>query len=556
MLRRITTIIFLTSVFSLSCNLDRVEPQGPTAKFSLSNDGCMAPCDPGFTNQSSNATSYSWDFGDGNTSTADNPSHTYTNSGTYQVKLTAKDASNFEDDTVVTVTINSPAVTAAFSIQNDECEAPCQINFTNESVGGDTYSWDFGDGNSSTDENPSHIYESAGVYTVTLTANESGGGSSMVSHDVTIQSATWSVTRGNTNRADIAFSVQVNNDGIFVAGYERSVSDINQLVVYKLGPKGNTIDKVNLNNSVSCYGDKAGTIEFDNSGNLVLMSGMIGYDVLVSRISSGSLSASSPKYYNGIDPQGMTVTSNDEVVICGWNLSSTFQGGVLILDYEARLLRLGSNLDSMWMRPYFDADEGTLYGVTQLTNFQLLATGSVIQAGGGARDALAMKTGSTGFLSDSEEFGGSGSSETGKAILQDSNGDIYMAGQSSVNGADYEPFIAKLNSSLTVVDSKTSFGPLSGTNEIIYDMEKTPDGGFILAGYSWVDGLEADAFLMKLGSDFSYQWHKTYGGTFRDYGYEVAVAPDGGYILVGYTRLSEDDVDMLIIKTDANGNVN
>ena len=61
----------------------------PTASFSASNSGCIAPCAITFTNHSQNATSYLWDFGDGNTSAALNPSHSYILPGSYTVKLIA-----------------------------------------------------------------------------------------------------------------------------------------------------------------------------------------------------------------------------------------------------------------------------------------------------------------------------------------------------------------------------------------------------------------------------------------------------------------------------------
>ena len=61
----------------------------PTANFTVSNNGCIGPCAIVFTNQSSGATSYEWDFGDGNTSSEINPTHSYQSPGTYTVKLTA-----------------------------------------------------------------------------------------------------------------------------------------------------------------------------------------------------------------------------------------------------------------------------------------------------------------------------------------------------------------------------------------------------------------------------------------------------------------------------------
>lgn len=90
-----TTTYFALLVLSIgsfslsSCkNDDETEPD-PIASFSFQNDGCKAPCNVSFSNTSENASSYQWDFGDGSSSTERSPTHEYTESGDYTVKLTA-----------------------------------------------------------------------------------------------------------------------------------------------------------------------------------------------------------------------------------------------------------------------------------------------------------------------------------------------------------------------------------------------------------------------------------------------------------------------------------
>lgn len=62
------------------------------------------------------------------------------------------------------------SVSAYFTVQNNGCEGPCEMTFNNQSTGATSYLWDFGDGNTSTAENPSHTYQDAGTYTVRLQA--------------------------------------------------------------------------------------------------------------------------------------------------------------------------------------------------------------------------------------------------------------------------------------------------------------------------------------------------------------------------------------------------
>jgi len=129
-----------------------------------------------FTNTSApNATTANWNFGDGNTSTALNPVHTYTAAGTYTVSLTSSDANNCSGNASGVVTVDQTPVVSFTADTLVACSAPFTVNFNNTTVGGSTYNWNFGDGNSSTLQNPSHTYNAPGTYTVSLSAVNSSG---------------------------------------------------------------------------------------------------------------------------------------------------------------------------------------------------------------------------------------------------------------------------------------------------------------------------------------------------------------------------------------------
>ena len=124
-----------------------------------------------FTNNSTNAISYLWNFGDGNTSIVTNPNHTYTTPGTYTVTLIGFGAGGCNDTAIhqsyITI-ISPPSVTSAFTALPLSGCNPLTVNFTNNSTNGTSYLWSFGDNTTSTLTNPSHTYTSAGTYTVTL----------------------------------------------------------------------------------------------------------------------------------------------------------------------------------------------------------------------------------------------------------------------------------------------------------------------------------------------------------------------------------------------------
>lgn len=127
------------------------------------------------------AYNYAWDFGDGTTSTAQDPiSHTYGTWGTFTITLVVSTAL-CSDTATQQITIDPPMPTADFSGDGEGC-VPLTVSFTNLSLGGLTYQWNFGDGGMSTAEDPVYTYNTPGTYSVTLTAWGLGGAVNTVTH--------------------------------------------------------------------------------------------------------------------------------------------------------------------------------------------------------------------------------------------------------------------------------------------------------------------------------------------------------------------------------------
>jgi gliding motility-associated-like protein len=148
--------------------------------FSFNNNNKCAGTVITFTNTSTSAATYAtylWDFGDGNTSSQKNPTHTYTLSGSYDVKLTTSNSPNCESISPAKTITVAAAPEADFTFPANQCTNNA-VSFTNASVGVDgstTYSWNFGDTGSSNQENPTHTYTTAGSYNVTLTVSNGPG---------------------------------------------------------------------------------------------------------------------------------------------------------------------------------------------------------------------------------------------------------------------------------------------------------------------------------------------------------------------------------------------
>jgi PKD repeat protein len=150
---------------------------GPVADFGATPQNGGLPLAVTFKDTSAgNPTSWAWVFGDGATSTAQNPSHTYTKAGTYAVRLTVANAFGTSSKTRSGYITAGVPPTADFTSGARTGATPLSVAFTDTSAGGPTsWSWAFGDGSTSTTRNPSHTYTTAGTYAVTLTVKNAYG---------------------------------------------------------------------------------------------------------------------------------------------------------------------------------------------------------------------------------------------------------------------------------------------------------------------------------------------------------------------------------------------
>ncbi|MDO5838816.1 MAG: PKD domain-containing protein [Methanosarcina mazei] len=148
--------------------------------FSASQVSGKTPLSVSFTDQSTGSPAeWNWTFGDGTYSTEKNPVHIYKKPGRYPVTLTLNETGNRTAVTksgYIIVSNGFETPVAAFSASPSSGKAPLAVKFTDESTGAPTSrKWNFGDGTRSTAENPTHTYDKAGLYTVTLTvSNEKG----------------------------------------------------------------------------------------------------------------------------------------------------------------------------------------------------------------------------------------------------------------------------------------------------------------------------------------------------------------------------------------------
>ncbi len=151
----------------------------PVTDFSADITGsCLAPLNVHFTNATTGATQYHWDFGDGSgTSAQPNPTHTYSNSGTYTVTLITSGANGCSDTLVKPQYIHiQPPVASINNLPQQGC-APFSWTFSSTNASTEpvvSYQWDFGDGGTSNLPNPTHIF-GPGSYDIQLIITTASG---------------------------------------------------------------------------------------------------------------------------------------------------------------------------------------------------------------------------------------------------------------------------------------------------------------------------------------------------------------------------------------------
>ncbi len=174
--------------------------------------------------------SYDWNFGDGGSSSAQNPSHTYSAAGSYNVELTVTDDAGASSSDITTATIESttPVNQPPSANVNGPYSGIAGQPISFSSAGSNdpdgttlTFEWDFGDGTASAQANPNHTYSTADSYTVTLTVTDVDGASDSQSTTATVTESqpVPAVSINSTSQNGVPFDPVVEQDFANQSGY-------------------------------------------------------------------------------------------------------------------------------------------------------------------------------------------------------------------------------------------------------------------------------------------------------------------------------------------------
>jgi len=245
------------------------------------------------------------------------------------------------------------------------------------------------------------------------------------------------------------------------------------------------------------------------------------------------------------------------------SVQQTSDGGYILAGYtysfgaglsDAFLVKTDANGNIIWAKTYGGTDYDLAHSVQQTSDGGYIMAGYTgsFSVGG---DLFLIKTDANGNIIWAKTYGGIDTFESWHAysVQQTFDGGYIVAGNTIFFDVIHI-FLLKADANGNVQWTKIIYNVYWDGG---YSVQQTSDGGYILAGYTYPSSAGGyDILLIKTDANGNIIWAKTYGGTDYDLAHSVQQTSDGGYILAGYTYPSSaGGYDILLIKTDANGNI-
>jgi hypothetical protein len=239
----------------------------------------------------------------------------------------------------------------------------------------------------------------------------------------------------------------------------------------------------------------------------------------------------------------------------GYRVKELSDGGYIISGHTADtssnttdvlLIRTDELGNLIWLKTFGETGSEYGYSVQEVSPAGFIIAGYTTSIfGAGNADVWLIHTDYSGNIIWTKTFGGSGF-DYAYSVQQTSDGGFIIAGGTTSYGSGtLDVWLIRLNSSGDSLWTKT-YG--STKNEIASSIKQTTDGGFIVTGGAAALGEEADVFIIRINSSGDTLWTKTLGGDYYDYGNAVQQTSDGGYIIAGTTFVDEDNSDAWLIR--------
>ncbi len=235
----------------------------------------------------------------------------------------------------------------------------------------------------------------------------------------------------------------------------------------------------------------------------------------------------------------------------------TADGGYAIAGYaddNMLLIKTYQNGTLQWYKSYDMAADNSdyAYSIVQTNDGGYALGGYTSSSSGDSTNLCIVKTYPDGILQWNQTYSGTNTTDYGYSLISTSDGGFALAGRSYSESTDsYDAYLVKTYANGTLQWSQTYNGTY---DDSAYSVIQTSDGGYALGGYTYTAGYTTDVYLIKTYANGTMQWNQTYGGANYDYAYSLIATGNGGYVLAGSTQSAQTgSYDVLVVKTFANG---
>jgi hypothetical protein len=244
--------------------------------------------------------------------------------------------------------------------------------------------------------------------------------------------------------------------------------------------------------------------------------------------------------------RSVVLTSDGSYVIAG--TTGSYGAG----NYDVLLIKVSADGVVLWNKTYGGELHDFGFSMVQTVDGGYAITGEVWSFGAGAADMFLVKTDADGNMLWNKTYGGI-NSDFGFSVVRTNDGGYAIAGSTnSYDAGNFDVYLVKTDANGVMLWNKT----YGGTNtDYGYFMIQTTDGGYAIVGETWSFGAGGlDVFLVKTDASGNLQWSETYGGINYDIGYSVVQTSDGGYAIIGITDSDgTGNYDVYLVKTGSDG---
>ena len=359
----------------------------------------------------------------------------------------------------------------------------------------------------------------------------------------------------NSDYEEWASEVILTSEGGYIV-VGRSISwawptpdNVDDILIVKLDVNGNIIwnKKINLRNY-----DRATSVVEDNDGNYVLTG-----------FTSNDDSDKSDVFFGKVDKQGkvliktaIKITKNYDG---GYSLSKTLDGGYIIggeaghsHNEDFMMLKVDQNGEKQWSKKFSDQEDDSAFDIIEASdgNFYLVGSKRIIHK---YEDIRIIKTNSKGQKIWDKNYGGN-FDDIGESIIETDNNTFVVAASTFSYGTAGDVMMMKINSDGDVIwqknyggEKKDQLRDLDGNTVSGRHLSKTPDGGFLISGYTNSFSEFTDMWVFKTNKSGSLLWSYNYQNEKEDYAFSAKQGKDGSVIIAGATTPSSYGTENILI---------